>query len=195
MIKIGLTGNIGSGKSTVAKIFCNLGIPVFIADNEAKKLYSEPDIINRVIGLFGKQLLTSDGKVDLKELGKIAFNDKSKLEELNIIMHNRVIDIFALWAENHQEAPYVIMESALIYESPVRFDFDYIIDVYASVEVTFERVKKRDGIDRTDFLKRLAFQMNAEEKRSRADFVIVSNDKDSLIKQVLTVHESIIQDS
>jgi dephospho-CoA kinase len=195
MIKIGLTGNIGSGKSTVAKIFCNLGIPVFIADNEAKKLYSESEIINKVVSVFGKQLLTPECTINLKDLAKIAFNDKVKLEKLNNIMHNRVIDVFALWAEDHNDAPYVIMESALIYESPVRFDFDYIVDVYASAEVTFERVKKRDGITRNDFLKRLSFQMDPEEKKSRADFVIISNDKDSLIKQVLTVHKAIIKSS
>ena len=193
MIKIGLTGNIGSGKSTVAKIFCNIGIPVFIADNEAKKLYHEPEIIKEVVRIFGKQLLTPESTIDLKELAKIAFNDKAKLDELNKVIHNRVISEFALWSDKHFDAPYVIMESALIYESPVRFEFDYIVDVYASVEVTFNRVKKRDGINRDDFLKRLSFQMDAEEKKSRADFVIVSNDRDSLIKQVLTVHEAIIK--
>ena len=106
-----------------------------------------------------------------------------------------MIDVFALWSASHLDTPYVIMESALIYESPVKFNFDFIIAVYASFEVTFERVKKRDGISRTDFLKRISFQMDAEEKKSRADFVIISNDFDSLIKQVLTVHEAIIRNS
>lgn len=194
MKKIGLTGNIGSGKSTVAAIFRNLGIPVFNADNEAKKLYTDLDIVAEVVKIYGNGILNSENEVDLKILSETVFNDKMKLEQLNLLMHTGVFSKFNEWSNAQQNVPYIIMESALIFESPVKFKFEQVIAVDSHVDICFERVKKRDGLSRVSFDKRLSFQMKREDKNMLADFVIINNDEESLIEQILAVHKKLMDE-
>lgn len=193
MIKAALTGNIGSGKTTVAKVFNNIGVPVFDSDTEAKKLYEKPELISQMIKIFGKVILSPDNKIDKKKLASEAFGSLNKLEKLNLIVHKKVFERFEEWAEENKNSGLIIMESALVFESPVKYNFDFIIVVDAEKEKCFERVEKRDALTKEEFEKRLSYQIDSEKKKQLADFIIYNNDKDSLINQVIEVYNKIVR--
>ena len=192
MLRIGLTGNIGTGKTTVADIFSVLGVPVFNADTEAKKLYSQNDILEKVKGIFGSNVVTDSGSADLKKIAELAFNDKEKLIKLNNLFHKKVFIRFSEWAINNKKSAYIIMESALLFETTVSFRFDKIIMVDAPIDLCLQRVQKRSGMTKADFEKRLTMQLKAEEKISYSDFIINNDEKTSLIKQVMNIHKKLL---
>jgi len=191
MLKVGLTGNIGSGKSLVSEIFSIYGVPVYHADQESKKFLSDPIVKKKILTLFGEKVLSVSGEIDRGELATIVFSDKKALATLDSILHPMVIDDFTHWCEAFREYPYIIQEAAIIFESGVANLFDRIIHVSCPKEIAIERVMKRDGIDSNSVLQRMRFQMEDAEKASLADFVISNDGSEMIIPQVLSIHQQL----
>jgi dephospho-CoA kinase len=188
MLKIGLTGGIGSGKTTVASLFEILGIPVFYSDIEAKQLMNRDEsIINAIKIQFGEKSYV-DNKLDSTYLSEIVFNNPSQLNWLNQLIHPATINASKKWMES-QFAAYVIKESALLFESGAEKGLDFTIGVHTIDEIRIQRIIKRSGISREDVAKRIAKQMDESEKMSKCDFIIDNNEKELLMPQVLKLHE------
>ena len=192
MINVGITGGIGSGKSTVCKIFETLGVPVYYSDFEARKLSdSHPDIVSGVKELFGENIYI-DGKMDRKSVGEVVFKDKAKLEALNQIIHPAVANHFENWKIAHQHYPYILKEAAILFESGAYKQVDKIVTVSAPKELRIKRVVRRDNLKREDVLTRINNQMDDEEKIKQSDYVIYCNDIELVIPQVVRIHEEIL---
>lgn len=188
MLKIGLTGGIGSGKSTVAKIFETLGIPVYYADAEAKRLMNSSETLKKVIRQnFGEATYEND-QLNRKYLADIVFNDPEKLELLNALIHPVTINDAEQWMQQ-QSAPYSIKEAALLFESGAAENLDFIVGVYAPQALRIKRVMKRDGLTADEIMKRINRQVNEEMKMKLCDFVITNNEQELLIPQVLKLHQ------
>ncbi len=191
MLKIGLTGGIGSGKTTVAQIFEVLGIPVYYADQAAKDLMNrDTDLKNKIIDSFGASVY-KDGLLDRDLLGSLVFADKEKLALLNSFVHPATLLDAEQWMQN-QNTEYAIKEAALIFEAGLEKYFDFIIGVTASESIRLERVIKRDRTSAENVLQRMEQQMDEDEKISRCDFVIVNDGLQALIPQVLNIHETLL---
>lgn len=191
MLKIGLTGGIGSGKSTVAQIFEILGIPVFYADDQAKKLLDENEELKKsIIKNFGDTIY-NDGKLNRSLMASIVFNDKEKLALLNSLTHPATKKAGEEWMKK-QVSPYAIHEAALIFEANVNDRLDYVIGVSAPEELRIERTKKRNNATHGDVINRIKQQMNEDEKMKRSDFIITNDEQLPLIPQVLALHEKLL---
>ena len=192
MLRIGLTGGIGSGKSTVANIFKVLGIPVFDADSEAKKLMEEDSSLVRSIKEeFGEESFFN-GKLNRKYLASIVFNDSFKLEKLNALVHPATI----AWAEEwmkQQTSPYVVKEAALMFESSASAGVDVMIGVYAPKALRIQRAMQRDNLSREEVLARMDKQIDEEIKMRLCDFVLVNDEQELLLPQVLKLHEKFLK--
>lgn len=185
MIKLGITGGIGSGKSTVSQIFATLGIPVYIADIESKRLTdTSPVIKEKLITLFGPSLYP-DNKLDKKKLASLIFNNKEYLEKVNAIIHPEVAKDFQNWVIKHKNHKIIVKEAAILFESGFNTFVDKTIMVYTPLEMRIERTMKRDNADRENVMNRIKNQMPDEEKAKLSDFVIVNDNSQSLIEQVL----------
>jgi dephospho-CoA kinase len=191
MLKVGLTGNIGSGKSLVTEIFSIFGVPVYHADQESRKFLEDPFVKEKILSIFGEIVLTTTGEIDRRALATIVFSDKKALMTLDSILHPMVIDDFMHWCETFGEHPYIIQEAAIIFESGVAGIFDRIIHVSCPKEIAIERVMKRDGIDANSVLQRMRYQMEDAEKAGRSDFVIRNDGTEMIIPQVLSIHEQL----
>ena len=188
MLKIGLTGGIGSGKSTVAKIFETLGIPVYYADAEAKRLMNSSETLKKVIRQnFGEATYEND-QLNRKYLAGIVFNNPEKLELLNALIHPVTINDAEQWMQQ-QSAPYSIKEAALLFESGATENLDFIVGVYAPQALRIKRVMKRDGLTTDEIMKRINRQVNEEMKMKLCDFVITNNEQELLVPQVLKLHQ------
>ena len=168
---IGLTGGIGSGKTTIANYFLSLGIPVYIADAESKKLLDHSDISEKIKEKFGDTVF-ENGKVSREKLARIVFDNKSKLDALNAIIHPAVRSHFQRWLVNYKEAPIIIKEAAILFESGSYVDCDKIITVIAPLKSRIERVMLRDNIPRRNILKRIQNQLTDEQRIAKSDFII-----------------------
>jgi dephospho-CoA kinase len=190
MLKIGLTGGIGTGKSTVAKIFKILGIPVFDADTAAKDLMNNNEELKQKIREeFGDESYENGG-LNRSYLAEIVFNDKYKLEKLNALVHPIAIQAGIDWATK-QNAKYIIKEAALMFEAGSAFDVDYIIGVFAPVDLRIARVMYRDGITKEQVEARMKNQIDENIKIKLCDF-IVGNDENSLLtNQIINIHKKI----
>jgi dephospho-CoA kinase len=169
---IGLTGGIGSGKSTIANYIASKGIPVYIADEEAKKLMDSKEISSKIQAIFQENILTGVGKLNRKKIASIVFNSPEKLAQLNAIVHPEVQKHFSNWLKNHKNVPFVIKEVAILYETGSNLSCYKIILVTAPQEIRIQRAMKRDNIDRDNILKRIQNQLSEEEKIKKSDFVI-----------------------
>ena len=168
---IGLTGGIGSGKTTVANYFKSFGIPIYIADDEARKIMKSADIIEAIKNSFGDAIFENE-ILNRDKLAKIVFNNPKKLEKLNNIVHPAVKKHFEQWLMQNQSAPYVIYEAAILFESGRYKDCDLIVTVVAPMESRIERVIKRDNSTRELVLKRINAQWTDEERILKSDFII-----------------------
>jgi dephospho-CoA kinase len=195
MQKIGLTGGIGSGKTIVATIFEKMGVPVYYADNEAKKMFLLQNVKNELSGLFGKSVLDTNGLIDRKFLGGIVFNDSSALEKLNNIIHPLVKFDFENWAREHDNYPYIIHEAAILFESGFYKCLDKVIDVDAPLELCISRVIKRDGVSRDHVLARMQHQWHPSKKALLADFLITNDGQKMVMPQVLEIHRHLLAKS
>lgn len=191
-IKVGITGGIGVGKSYVAKIFKTMGIPVYDADTEAKKLMkSHPDIKENLIREFGENTYTKEGELDNKYLAKLVFDNTEKLNKLNAIVHPVVIQHGRDWGER-QKTEYSLKEAALLFESGSYKELDYTILVTAPIDVRIARVMGRDGVDREAVLQRIAKQMPEDEKATLADFTVANDGVSALLPQIMEIHKKLI---
>ncbi|HPR60466.1 MAG TPA: dephospho-CoA kinase [Prolixibacteraceae bacterium] len=192
MLKIGITGGIGSGKSLVCDIFRNLGIPVFNADLAAKHLMNNAsDIKQKITVTFGASIYRKDNTLDRKKLASIIFNDQIALEKINAIVHPAVRDYFETWAQQ-QKTAYVIQEAAILFETGQIEQFDKIILVTAPLELKIERVMQRDNISRELVVERIKNQLPDNEKTSRSDFVILNDGQQMLLPQILNIHTKLL---
>ena len=192
MLRIGLTGGIGSGKSTVARIFSVLGIPVYDADSASKRLMTEvEDLKKKIIESFGKESYTN-GILNRKYLSEQVFSDPKKTELLNAIVHPATIKDAEEWMKK-QNAPYIIKEAALIFESGSNKFLDKVIGVSSPISLRMERTMKRSNITSEQVKERMALQMNEDEKMRLCDYVIINDEKQMLIPQVLLLHEKFLK--
>lgn len=187
MLKVGLTGNIGSGKTLVAGIFKTLSIPVFDADNEARALVHSQDVRDDLHTVFGNQIF-DQGKINRKALAEIVFNDKEKLKKLNAIIHPKVRQRFSLWITDQHKTPYILYEAAILIETGFYKQLDKTIVVTAEQELRITRVMQRDQVSRQMVEQRMANQWDEQRKVAAADFIITNNQNDQLIPQVLKIH-------
>jgi len=180
---IGLTGGIGTGKTMVAEYFKSLGIPVYIADKEARQLMTSDNIINALSNEFGKEIL-ENGILNREKLAKLVFNDSKKLQKLNSIVHPEVKKHFENWVEKHKNSPFVVKEAAILFESGSYKYCDTIITVTAPLETRLQRVMKRDKTDRESVLKRIENQWTDEQRITKSNYVIHNLSVESTKKQV-----------
>ena len=186
MKKIGLTGGIGVGKTFVAELFQQLGVPVFNADIEAKKCMVEDEKLMSAVQLaFGENIYVNN-ILQKEELAKIVFNNSEELEQLNALVHPVVKQKFEDWCEN-QRAKFVIKEAAILFESDSHLGLDAVICVSASEKLRIARVQKRDGSSVEEIESRINKQMLQAEKEDLSDFVIVNNEKQLLLPQVVSI--------
>ncbi len=189
MLKIGLTGNMGSGKTTVSKVFEVLGIPVFYADDAAKKVMTDDVIlINQIKAAFGEASYFEDGALNRKHIADIVFNNDRQLTKLNSLVHPATFRAFDEWLKKFNNMPYVLKEAALLFESDSYKMCDYTIMVQAPLEARIQRVMKRDGITRAQVESRNAHQFSEEKKTQLANYVINNDDTELVIPQVLELH-------
>ncbi len=189
--RVGITGGIGSGKSTVAKIFEVLGVPVYYADAEARKLINEdPAIISNIIASFGNESY-KNGELNRSYISQLVFNDKSKLELLNAISHPVTIMHADNWMKK-QVAPYALKEAALIFESGSAAYLDFVIGVYTPLPLRVQRIMHRDKLQSEEVKRRISKQMDERIKMKLCDTVIVNDEQQLLITQVTDLHQKLI---
>ena len=192
MLKIGLTGGIGSGKTTVAGIFESLGIPVYYADIEAKRLMNmDPLIKKAILEAFGPKAYNRD-LLDRKFLADKVFNNPVELKKLNNIVHPATIADADSWM-GRQRSPYVIKEAALLIESNANQSLDYIIGIRSPEKLRISRTMKRDGLMEKQVVTRISFQMPEDEKLKQCDFIIENDDKNALIPQVMALNNKFMR--
>ena len=194
MKTIGLTGGIGSGKSTIARIFKQMGVPVYIADTEASRLInSHPEIRRQMQSLFGNTIYDKEGKLIKPLLAEIIFRNPQALVKVNQIVHPVVMEDFRHWSKQ-QNQKLVLFESAIIFEAQLEHHFDFTICVTASRETRIERVKKRDGTTTEKVMERIKNQMDDSEKCKKSDFIIYNDRQDRVVRQVIEIIEEIKKD-
>lgn len=189
---IGLTGGIGSGKSTIANVFKFLSIPVYEADSASKRLIDEDSLLQaELVMLLGADII-KEQRINRPLMAQRIFGDKEILAQTNALIHPAVARDFVKWHQEHLRAAYVIREAAILFESGTFKDCSKVIVVTAPKEMRINRVMERNSITRDEVLQRMSNQWSDEEKLSRADYVIYNDHNQSVIKQVLTIHEDII---
>jgi dephospho-CoA kinase len=190
---IGLTGGIGSGKSYIAKVFEALDIPVFYADNEAKKILNEPQIIINVSEVLQTNIIDpATGLANRKKIASIVFNDSEKLKLLNQIIHPAVEQNFIIWRANHAQKKYVIKEAAILFESGSYKKLDGVICVVSPLELRLKRVAVRDNESEAEILKRINNQWSDEQRIALSNWVIQNDEQSPILSQVLQIHQKII---
>lgn len=193
MLKVGITGGIGSGKTTVCQLFELYGVPVFYADERAKLLmHTDPILIDGIKEAFGKSVYLKDGYLDRKKLAAIVFNDAKQLERLNSLVHPAVFKDFDSWS-SQQKSPYVLKEAAILFESGSDIDCSFTILVTSPPEIRISRVMSRDKISDDEVKKRMDKQMSDEKKRELADFIIRNDEQQLLIPQVIDLHHKLLE--
>ncbi|MBO7528821.1 MAG: dephospho-CoA kinase [Bacteroidales bacterium] len=188
MKKIGITGNIGSGKSYVCKMFENLGIPVFYSDDETKKLYLIPSVKTLIINRFGNEVYFEDGTLNRKLLSYHLFKNEEAMKFIESVLYPALNQHFDEWCEQ-QTTPYVLYESAILFEKNYEKFFDKIIFVSAAESIRLQRVMKRDDCSEENVRSRMRLQLNEETKISRADFVIYNDGIKAVEPQVEAINK------
>ena len=189
---VGLTGGIGSGKSTILKCFKSYGIPVYIADDEAKALMNRSKVIRRkLIHLFGEKAYIDD-QLNRPYLASKIFNDKTLLAKMNAVVHPKVASHFKRWL-NKQDSAYVIKEVAIIFENNLQSQYDYIITVVADEDLRIKRVMQRDAVSQEKVMSIIKNQWSDADKIKKSDFVIINNDLEDAKKQALKIHNTLLK--
>jgi dephospho-CoA kinase len=192
MLKVGITGGIGSGKTTVSRLFQLLGVPVYYADDAAKELMNtNPGLREALIKNFGDAVY-ENGLLNRARLAATVLNKPEQLALLNSIVHPVVIGDASSWMEK-QNAPVVMKEAAIFFESGSYVEMDFIIGVYAPESIRLKRVMKRDGADEKAIKDRMSRQMNEEEKMKRCDFVLQNDEETMLIPQVISLYKKLVE--
>ena len=191
MLKVGVTGGIGSGKSTVCNLFKCLDVPVFNADEAGRRLLAEDHtVIEQIKNIFGEEIIRNR-KPDRKKIAELVFSNTEKLTKLNSVIHPAVRKKFNNWVAG-QTSPYIIDEAAILFETGIYKQLDFTILVTAPEQLRIKRVMQRDGIDEASIKSRMKNQWSDEEKKKIASFVIANDDITPLLPQVMDIHNAII---
>ncbi len=192
-MKVGLTGGIGSGKTLVCSVLEKLGVAVYYADSEARRLMnSDPELVLQISGLFGNKAYEG-GNLNREFLAQRVFKDKVLLTRLNELVHPAVRKDFSRWANEQKPAFYVVEEAAILFESGSDRNMDLTVGVFAEKELRVQRVMQRDGIAREQVRMRMNSQMNEKEKMERADMVIYNDGKLMILPQIINMHNAILK--
>ena len=186
MKKIAITGNIGSGKTTVSQIIESAGYPVFYADDVAKSLYNKTHIQTSVVEVFGNAVC-EDGAISLKKLASVVFSNPLEMKKLEAIIHPEVKKLFGEWVSLHKESNVVFMENAVLFEGGFDLLFDSIIVVSCPPDVRIQRIEKRDGLSRQQILDRMNMQIDEKVLMSRASYVIMNDGQRPLMPQIAKI--------
>ena len=192
MIIVGLTGGIGSGKSTVAKVFETLGVKIYNSDERAKELYFVPNIKVEIEKLLGKEAYVNETTLNKKYISEKIFSDNELLKQVNAIIHTEVKKDSDTFAKTHANEKYIIKESALLVEAKLLSSIDKLLVVTSNINLRKHRVALRDGFSEEEINKRMAQQMPEEEKIKLADWVLENNEEDLLIPQIVKIHQSLM---
>ncbi len=190
MLKVGITGGIGSGKSTIAKVFEVFGVPVFNADIEAKKLLNDTRVIQFYFNLLGAEVLVNN-ELNKKEVAKRLFKDPELVQKANAFIHPLVGELFEQWCLNHKNYPYIIKESALLFETGLYRELDYTILVTAPIEIRIERIRQRDGLTIEEINNRMKNQWPDDMKKSDANYIL-QNDGRPILKELVSLHNYLL---
>ena len=188
---IGLTGGIGSGKTTIANYIKSLGIPVYIADDEAKKLLTDDAIQKKIKDAFGETIFVNN-ILSKEKLSNIVFNDPDKLKKLNSIIHPAIKAHFKEWLEDYKKVPMIVKEAAILFETGSDQDCDAVITVVAPIKTRIERVENRDNISKQDVLNRIKNQWTDEMRLEKSDYSIENNDLTKAFQQVDEILKKIV---
>jgi dephospho-CoA kinase len=193
VIKVGITGGIGSGKSIVCSVFKKLGIPVYEADDRAKLLIeTHPEIRNQIISAFGEQSY-SDNVYNRKYIASKVFTDNELLVKLNNIVHPYVASDFFRWAEQFSSTPYIIEEAAILFESGAYKKMDYNILIDSPLELRIARVMQRDHLSKEEILNRINKQISTDKIKHLVDWIIVNNNKQLILPQIFEIHHKLLK--
>ncbi|MFO8022103.1 MAG: dephospho-CoA kinase [Perlabentimonas sp.] len=185
MIKIGVTGGIGSGKTMVCKVISAMGYPVYHADIEAKRIVNtNSEVIRKVKQLFGSNIYTQNS-LDRKKLAGVVFNNADLLQKLNSIVHPAVADDFEKWVENNSKSPLIFKEAAILFESGAYKTVDKVVAIWAPEDLRISRVSERDGVTKEQVMERMKNQIRQGELLERSDFVIKNSQQELLVPQVV----------
>ncbi len=196
MIKIGITGGIGSGKSIVASLFEFHDVPVYNADNETKKLNNtSPYIREQLIQHFGEEVYDNNKQLDKKKFAEIIFSDNKKLELANSIIHPEVLKHFNDWCLQHSDHKIVAIEAAILLEANFQVHIDKVVTVYSPLSQRISRVMNRDGVSEAEVRSRMKYQISERDKIRMADYVIMNDHQSSLIDQVHNLIDDIMHRS
>ena len=194
MIMVGLTGGIGSGKSTVASVFHQLGVPIYNSDTRAKILMNtDKELITAIKELFGNDIYDQNQQIKRQELAQIVFHNTTKLQQLNAIVHPVVKEDSRIWQMENSQHPYLIKESAILFETGIYKQMKKNILVIAPENLRIERVMQRDNCSREDVIARISKQMNDSIKIKMADYIIENDGIQSLILQVNQIHTNLLE--
>jgi dephospho-CoA kinase len=195
MLKVGITGGIGSGKTTISRILENLGVPVFNSDEVGRRILNEDEQVKQeVMEVFDKDMYNSKGELDRERMASVVFNDPRALNRLSAIVHPKVKQAFDEFCEEHQNAAYVVKEAAILFESGNYHDLDKIVSVFAPKEDRIKRVMKRDGVSEENVKRRMIFQYSDEERNELADFILMNEQGVDLLPEVMELHEIILNE-
>lgn len=190
MIKLGLTGGIGSGKSTVAKVFQEMGIPVYYADDEAKKFLAYEEVKKRLQVLFGAQVVNALGAIDKPVLASIVFTDEKELAKLNALIHPLLENDFQEWVLK-QNTSLIVKEAAILFEAGFDKSVDKILTISAPIDQRIDRVIKRDGVSRQQVLDRISKQWTDQQREAKSDFVIRNANEDMILAKILDIYSQL----
>ncbi len=194
MLKVGITGGIGSGKSMICSVFKVLGVPVFAADEVGRDLLnSDSNIGKYILDHFGTEVFGEDGKPDRKKIAEIVFANPDKLREFDSIMHPRVKEIYNSWLFTKNNSPYVIHEAAILIESEFYKLCEIIILVEAPLNLRINRVIKRDGLSTQEIKQRMVMQYTDEQRRPFGDYTIMNDENSPVLQRVLDIHNSLLK--
>ncbi|MBQ9417785.1 MAG: dephospho-CoA kinase [Bacteroidales bacterium] len=191
--RVGITGGIGCGKTTVVAAFRQLGVDCFVADEVAAAYYRDPAFLGQLRALFGDEIFTPDGKADKRRLADLVFADADALSRLNSLVHPRVMADFEAFCLQHQAAPYVLFESAILYESGIFRQMDKVICVYLSLAERMQRLRERDHTTDQHIAARIAAQLPAEQVMDRADYVVLNYEGNPRARQVAYIDKILKQ--
>jgi dephospho-CoA kinase len=194
MYRVGLTGGIGAGKTTVARMFEVLGVPVYYSDYRAKRLMTdEPELVQQIKDAFGENAYLWTGELNRQYLAEMVFNDPDKLKKLNGIVHPALWKDAVEWSETQEPKPYTVQEAAILFETGGYKNMDVNIMVFAPVEERIKRTMARDKIDRHAVLARMDKQMPEDEKMKLVDYIIYNDSTTGLVYQVIDLHHNLLE--
>jgi len=195
MLKVGITGGMGSGKSTVCNILKNLGVPVFSSDDVGKMLLNNDDYLkSQIKKKFDSDMYTSSGTIDRERMARLVFNNPDELKKLNELVHPRVKAEFDSWCKKNEKKPYVVKEAAILFETDHHKELDKMVTVFCPKEERIRRIIKRDEVTKESVEKRMLHQYSDAERNALADFIIMNDGNEELLPQVKELHELLLNE-